>query len=109
VPRRGPGYQGDGLQVVGPDGTVIAQSPAPPPGDLPAAGNGIQRRELCRILLNAADKAGARLFHGATVATIADGGDGKHPACAGHREAPPRAVLGPADVNGHRRAPACPR
>jgi 2-polyprenyl-6-methoxyphenol hydroxylase-like FAD-dependent oxidoreductase len=66
------GYQGDGLQVVGPDGTVLAQSPAPPPGDLPVAGNGIQRRELCRILLDAAVKAGARIFHGATVASIAD-------------------------------------
>ncbi len=70
------GYQGDGSQVVGPDGMVLAQAPAPPPGDLPAAGNGIQRRELCRILLNAAVKAGARLFHGATIATIADGDDG---------------------------------
>ena len=39
------GYQGDGMQVVGPDGTVLAQAPAPPPGDLPAAGNGIQRRD----------------------------------------------------------------
>lgn len=67
------GYQGDGTQVVGPDGTVLARSPAPPPGDLPAAGNGIQRRELCRILLNAAVKAGAQVFHGATIATIADG------------------------------------
>jgi len=54
------GYQGDGSQVAGPDGTVLAQATAPPPGDLPAAGNGIQRRELCRILLNAAVKAGAR-------------------------------------------------
>jgi len=70
------GYQGDGSQVVGPDGTVLAQSPAPPPGDLPAAGNGIQRRVLCRILLNAAVKAGARLFHGATIAAIAGGDDG---------------------------------
>ena len=73
------GYQGDGTQVVGPDGTIIAQAPAPPVRDLPAAGNGIQRRELCRILLNAAVKAGARLFHGATIAAIAaiaDGDDG---------------------------------
>jgi len=70
------GYQGDGIQVVGRDGTVLAQAPAPPPGDLPAAGNGIQRRELCRILLDAAVKAGARLFHGATIATIADGDHG---------------------------------
>ena len=70
------GYQGDGLQVVGQDGTVIAQSPAPPPGDLPAAGNGIQRRELCRILLGAAVRSGARVFHGATIAAIADDGDG---------------------------------
>jgi 2-polyprenyl-6-methoxyphenol hydroxylase-like FAD-dependent oxidoreductase len=70
------GYQGDGSQVVGPDGTVLAQAPAPPPGDLPAASNGIQRRELCRILLNAAAKAGARIFHGATIATIADADDG---------------------------------
>lgn len=70
------GYQGDGTQVIGPDGTVIAQSPAPPPGDQPATGNGIQRRELCRILLDAAVKAGARLFHGATVAAIAEGDDG---------------------------------
>jgi 2-polyprenyl-6-methoxyphenol hydroxylase-like FAD-dependent oxidoreductase len=67
------GYQGDGMQVVGPDGTVLVQAPAPPPGDLPSAGNGIQRRELCRILLGAAVKAGARVFHGATIATIADG------------------------------------
>ncbi|HEX5300321.1 MAG TPA: FAD-dependent monooxygenase [Streptosporangiaceae bacterium] len=37
------GYQGDGSQVVGPDGTILAQATAPPPGDLPAAGNGIQR------------------------------------------------------------------
>jgi 2-polyprenyl-6-methoxyphenol hydroxylase-like FAD-dependent oxidoreductase len=66
------GYQGDGMQVVGMDGTVLAQASAPPPGDLPAAGNGIQRRELCRILLDAAVRAGARLFHGATTATIAD-------------------------------------
>jgi 2-polyprenyl-6-methoxyphenol hydroxylase-like FAD-dependent oxidoreductase len=70
------GYQGDGTQVIGPDGAVIAQSPAPPPGDLPVTANGIQRRELCRILLDAAVKAGARLFHGATVATIAEGDDG---------------------------------
>jgi 2-polyprenyl-6-methoxyphenol hydroxylase-like FAD-dependent oxidoreductase len=70
------GYQADGLQVVGPDGTVLSQAPAPPAGDLPAASNGIQRRDLCRILLNAAVKAGARLFHGATIATIAEDGDG---------------------------------
>ena len=70
------GYQGDGLQVVGPDGSVIAHAPTPVPDDLPAASNGIQRRELCRILLDAAVKAGARLFHGATIATIADGDDG---------------------------------
>jgi 2-polyprenyl-6-methoxyphenol hydroxylase-like FAD-dependent oxidoreductase len=70
------GYQGDGMQVLGQDGTVLAQAPAPPPSDLPAAGNGIQRRELCRILLDAAVKAGARLFHGATLATITDDQDG---------------------------------
>ncbi len=70
------GYQADGLQVVGPDGTVLTQAPAPPVSDLPAAGNAIQRRALCQILLNAAVKAGARLFHGATIATMADGGDG---------------------------------
>jgi 2-polyprenyl-6-methoxyphenol hydroxylase-like FAD-dependent oxidoreductase len=69
------GYQGDGLQVVGPDGAVIARSPALPPGDLPAADNGIQRRELCRILREAAGKAGARICYGATVATIDGGGD----------------------------------
>jgi 2-polyprenyl-6-methoxyphenol hydroxylase-like FAD-dependent oxidoreductase len=70
------GYQADGLQVVGPDGTVLTQAPAPPAGDLPAASNGIQRRDLCRILLDAAVKAGARLFHGATVSAIAEDGDG---------------------------------
>ena len=70
------GYQGDGIQVVGPDGTVLSQAPAPPPGDLPAAGNGIQRHELSRILLDAAVRAGARVFHGATSATITDGDDG---------------------------------
>ena len=31
------GYQGDGLQVVGPDGSVIAHAPTPVPDDLPAA------------------------------------------------------------------------
>lgn len=61
--------------MAGPDGTVLAQATAPPPGDLPAAANGIQRRELCRILLNAAVKAGARLFHGTTIVTIAGGDD----------------------------------
>ena len=70
------GCQADGLQVVGPDGTVLSQAPAPPADDLPAASNGIQRRDLCRILLNAAVKAGARIFHGATTATIDEGGDG---------------------------------
>ncbi len=71
------GYQADGTQVVGPGGAVLAQMSAPPtPDDLPAAGNGIQRRELCRILLDAAAKAGARLFHGTTIAAIADGGEG---------------------------------
>jgi 2-polyprenyl-6-methoxyphenol hydroxylase-like FAD-dependent oxidoreductase len=70
------GCQGDGAQVVGPDGTVLAQAPAPPPADLPAAGNGIQRRELCRILRNAAARAGARLCHGATIATIAEDAGG---------------------------------
>ncbi len=70
------GYQAEGLQVVGPDGTVLSQAPAPPAGDLPAASNGIQRRDLCRILLDAAVKAGARVFHGATTATIAEDGDG---------------------------------
>jgi 2-polyprenyl-6-methoxyphenol hydroxylase-like FAD-dependent oxidoreductase len=70
------GYQADGLQVVGPDGTILARSPAPPAGDLPAASNGIQRRDLCRILLSAAARAGARIFHGATIDTIAEDGDG---------------------------------
>jgi 2-polyprenyl-6-methoxyphenol hydroxylase-like FAD-dependent oxidoreductase len=71
------GYQADGTQVVGPGGVVLARMSAPPPPDgLPAAGNGIQRRELCRILLNAADKAGARLFHGTTIAAIAGAGEG---------------------------------
>lgn len=70
------GYQADGVQVLGPDGTVLSQAPVPSASDLPATSNGIQRRELCRILLNAADKAGARLFHGATIAAIADRGDG---------------------------------
>jgi 2-polyprenyl-6-methoxyphenol hydroxylase-like FAD-dependent oxidoreductase len=70
------GYQADGLQVVGPDGTVLTQASTPPASDLPAASNGIQRRDLCRILLNAAVKAGARLFHGATTAAITEDGDG---------------------------------
>jgi 2-polyprenyl-6-methoxyphenol hydroxylase-like FAD-dependent oxidoreductase len=70
------GYQADGLQVVGPDGTVLTQAPAPPAGDLPVASNAIQRRDLCRILLNAAIKAGARIFHGATIATIGEDGGG---------------------------------
>jgi 2-polyprenyl-6-methoxyphenol hydroxylase-like FAD-dependent oxidoreductase len=70
------GYPGGGLRVIGPDGTVLAEAAAPVPDDLPVAGNSLQRRELCRILLDAAVKAGARLYHGATTATIADGADG---------------------------------
>lgn len=70
------GYQADGLQVIGADGTVLTEASTPPAGDLPAASNGIQRRDLSRILLNAAVKAGARLFHGATIATITEDGDG---------------------------------
>jgi 2-polyprenyl-6-methoxyphenol hydroxylase-like FAD-dependent oxidoreductase len=70
------GYQSGGLRVIGPDGAVLADAPAPVPDDLPVAGSSLQRRELCRILLDAAVKAGARLYHGATTATIADGDDG---------------------------------
>jgi len=70
------GYQGGGLRVIGPDGTVVADAPVQVPDDLPVAGSSLQRRELCRILLDAAVAAGARLYHGATTATIADGADG---------------------------------
>jgi 2-polyprenyl-6-methoxyphenol hydroxylase-like FAD-dependent oxidoreductase len=70
------GFQGDGSQVNGPDGAVLARLPAPPPGDLPAGGNGIQRRELCRILLGAAAKAGARVCHGVTIAAIEEDAGG---------------------------------
>ena len=54
------GYQGGGLRVIGPDGTVIAEATAPVPDDLPVAASSLQRRDLCRILLDAAVKAGAR-------------------------------------------------
>jgi 2-polyprenyl-6-methoxyphenol hydroxylase-like FAD-dependent oxidoreductase len=70
------GYQSAGLRVIGPDGTVAADATTPVPDDLPVAGSSLQRRELCRILLDAAVKAGARVYHGATTATIADGDDG---------------------------------
>jgi 2-polyprenyl-6-methoxyphenol hydroxylase-like FAD-dependent oxidoreductase len=70
------GYPGGGIRVIGPDGTVIADAAAPVPDDLPVAGSSLQRRELCRILLDAAVKAGATLYYGATTATIADGADG---------------------------------
>jgi 2-polyprenyl-6-methoxyphenol hydroxylase-like FAD-dependent oxidoreductase len=70
------GYPGGGLRVIGPDGTVVADAPVAVPDDLPVAGSSLQRRELCRILLDAALKAGAKLYHGATTATIADGADG---------------------------------
>jgi 2-polyprenyl-6-methoxyphenol hydroxylase-like FAD-dependent oxidoreductase len=70
------GYQGGGLRVIGPDGTVIADATAPVPDDLPVAASSLQRRDLCRILLDAAVKAGAELYHGATTATIADGEGG---------------------------------
>lgn len=70
------GYPGGALRVIGPDGTVLAETVAPVPDDLPVAGSGLQRRELCRILLDAAVKAGAQLYHSATTATIADGADG---------------------------------
>ncbi len=70
------GYPGGGIRVIGPDGTVLADAPARVPEDLPVAGSGLQRRELCRILLEAAVKAGARLYHGVTTAAIADSTDG---------------------------------
>lgn len=70
------GYPGGGIRVIGPDGTVIADAAAPVPDDLPVAGSSLQRRELCRILLDAAVKAGATLYYGATTATIADGAGG---------------------------------
>jgi 2-polyprenyl-6-methoxyphenol hydroxylase-like FAD-dependent oxidoreductase len=70
------GYPGGALRVVGPDGKILADVPASAPDDLPVAGSSLQRRELCRILLDAAVKAGAQLYHGTTTATIADGADG---------------------------------
>jgi 2-polyprenyl-6-methoxyphenol hydroxylase-like FAD-dependent oxidoreductase len=70
------GYPGGGIRVIGPDGTVLADAAAPVPDDLPVAGNSLQRRDLCRILLDAAVNAGAKLYHGATTATIADGAGG---------------------------------
>lgn len=70
------GYQHDGLRMIGPDGATLAELASPPAGDLPATNNGIQRKELCRILIDAAGKAGARLFHGATVASATSGAAG---------------------------------
>ena len=71
------GYQGGGIRVIGPDGTVIAEADNPVPDDLPVAGSSLQRRDLCRILLDAAVRAGAKLYHGATTATIDDGAGGE--------------------------------
>jgi len=64
------GYQHDSLRMIGPDGSLVAEIPAPPAPDLPTTNNGIQRRELCRVLLDAAGKAGARLHHGVTTTSI---------------------------------------
>jgi 2-polyprenyl-6-methoxyphenol hydroxylase-like FAD-dependent oxidoreductase len=66
------GYQHESLRMIGPDGGVVAEIPSPPAPDLPTTNNSIQRRDLCRILLDAADKAGVRLYHGASTVSVAD-------------------------------------
>ncbi|MDL4817304.1 FAD-dependent monooxygenase [Actinomadura opuntiae] len=78
------GCQWDDLRMIGADGTVLAEIPPPPAPGLPARNNGIQRRELCRVLLDAAAKAGARLHHDATTATVSADGDGVEVTFTGH-------------------------
>jgi 2-polyprenyl-6-methoxyphenol hydroxylase-like FAD-dependent oxidoreductase len=70
------GYQWDELRMIGPDGAVLAEIPPPPAPGLPARNNAIQRSELCRILLAAAAKAGVRLCHDASSASLHEDGDG---------------------------------
>ncbi|MET9969965.1 FAD-dependent monooxygenase [Streptomyces sp. NPDC006356] len=69
------GYQFSDLRMVAPDsGTVVDIPPPALPGVPP--NNGIQRRELCRILLGAARDAGAHLHHGVTLFSLREDEDG---------------------------------
>ncbi|MFC7260535.1 MULTISPECIES: FAD-dependent monooxygenase [Streptomyces] len=69
------GYQYRDLRMVAPDSGVIVDMPPPAHPGVPP-NNGIQRRELCRILLGAARDAGAHLHHGVTISSIREDADG---------------------------------
>ncbi|MGW0538280.1 FAD-dependent monooxygenase [Streptomyces sp. NPDC003032] len=68
------GYQYSDLRLITPEGAAVDMPPPGFPGVPP--NNGIQRRELCGVLLNGARKAGARLYHGTTLAEIQEEDDG---------------------------------
>ncbi|WP_030948833.1 FAD-dependent monooxygenase [Streptomyces sp. NRRL S-646] len=69
------GYQYRELRMVAPDSTTVVDFPPPDHPGVPP-NNGIQRSELCRILLGAARGAGARLHHGVTLSTVQEDEDG---------------------------------
>ncbi|MET9084908.1 FAD-dependent monooxygenase [Streptomyces sp. NPDC004237] len=70
------GRQADELRMINPDGTVLAGVPLPSVPELPTSSNMLQRRELCRVLLDAATAAGARLYHASSSATLREDDDG---------------------------------
>ncbi|MEU9343863.1 FAD-dependent monooxygenase [Streptomyces sp. NPDC048278] len=64
------GYPSEELRLIKPDGTVLADAPLPEIPGVPTRSNTIQRRELCRVLLDAATAAGVRSYHGSSSATL---------------------------------------
>ncbi|MEV5842365.1 FAD-dependent monooxygenase [Streptomyces sp. NPDC051985] len=70
------GHPSEELRLINQDGTVLADFPLPAAPDLPTRSNTLQRRELCRVLLDAAVTAGARLHHEASSAALHEDRDG---------------------------------
>ncbi|WP_377272453.1 FAD-dependent monooxygenase [Peterkaempfera sp. SMS 1(5)a] len=69
------GFEADLLTICDPRGEVVAQIPQPRMDGAPAS-NGIPRPELSALLTRAAEKAGARIRRGTTIADLTedDGG-----------------------------------
>ncbi|MFJ5116654.1 FAD-dependent monooxygenase [Kitasatospora sp. NPDC088548] len=69
------GFEWEVLTICDPAGTTLAKIPQPRMGDAPS-NNGIPRPALARVLSAAATAAGASVRFGATIAELADDGQG---------------------------------
>ncbi|MEV7777096.1 FAD-dependent monooxygenase [Kitasatospora sp. NPDC088351] len=69
------GFEWEVLTICDPAGTTLAKIPQPRMGDAPS-NNGIPRPALARVLSDAATAAGASVRFGATIAELADDGQG---------------------------------